>query len=467
MHLRGYQEKLLDDARSAHLAGARRVCVQLPTGGGKSAIIGAIGQGVSARGKSLLALAHRTEIVGQLSEKLHSVGVEHGVIAPGHPHTDHAIQVGSVQTVARRLDRIAPPSVVVLDEAHHAPASNFSRILGHWPAPLITGFTATPCRLDGKGLDTEFDALVQGPDVEWLTSQGFLVPARLFAPDPPDLSGVGMKGGDFDQAQLQDALLGKPHIVGDALAHFLRHRSGPGLAFCAGVKHAEAVRLAFATAGLRTAILTGKTPKAERASMLTDLALGNLDLLASCETLTEGADIPSIGTVLLLRPTKSVSLYLQMVGRALRPAPDKTYAIILDHGGLCFAHGLPDEPREWTLAGGAARRRSASEPGADAFPVRQCPKCWRIHPSAPTCPSCGHTYTGKERVPRQVQGTLKELTRAARQAELAAATARAKAAANERRSAIGLCELVAIGRSRGYSRPEWWAQKVFESRSKR
>jgi superfamily II DNA or RNA helicase len=309
--------------------------------------------------------------------------------------------VGSVQTVARRLERLPPPDLIIQDEAHHLVAGNvWGRIINTWPEAQLIGKTATPERLDGKGLGVEaggfFEALVLGPSAGWLVAQGWLAQPRVFSwPMARTSKGRGpelrQRMGDYDLV-VAARVFGDRAAMGDAVSHY-RRRLHPGTAicFCCTIEHAEQMATAFRRAGFRAEAISGSTPAEKRKRLIAGLGTGEVEVLASCMIISEGTDIPSVGGAILMRPTASLSLYLQMVGRALRPSPGKREAVILDHVGNAHRHGLPTDEREWSLAG--RRRREAV-----SIPIKDCPVCFCSCPSAAqVCPDCGHLFLAEER----------------------------------------------------------------------
>ncbi len=405
--LRDYQLQLLTGLRTA-LKTHRRVCAVLPTGAGKGQIIGAIAQGAAAKGRRVLVLAHRSELIEQLSGTLRAWGLEPDLIAPGHPFEGRQVAVGSVQTVARRLEQLQAPDLIIQDEAHHLVAGNlWGQIISAWPSAHLVGTTATPERLDGKGLGVEaggfFEALVLGPSAAELVEQGWLARSQVYS--WPSAKGNVPKGqnlqdpgsllrrpqGEFDLKQAAQ-VFGNRAAIGDAISHY-RRRLHPATAivFCCTTAHAEQLAGAFRGSGFRAAAVSGTTPAALRRRLIAGLGTGEVEVLTSCMLISEGTDIPSVGGAILLRPTASLSLYLQMVGRALRPAPGKAGAVILDHVGNAHRHGLPTEERTWTLAG-RRRRQGVS------IPIKDCPHCFCSCPSAAQhCPDCGHLFLAGER----------------------------------------------------------------------
>jgi len=459
VELRPYQEQLLEDIRTSMRRGHRRVLAVMPTGAGKGTTIAVMVSNAAERGRRVLILAHRAELIADLSQRIHGLGINHGILANGYREDlSHPVQVGSVQTVVRRLGRIPPPSMVIQDEAHHLVAGNmWGRVIDAWPRAYLIGKTATPERLSGEGLGEGhggyFQDMVQGPDAGWLTEQGFLVPARIFAPPGIDLSAVKR----FDTAKGRhdsDEILRQGQAMGDAVSHYRRtiqdEHNGTAIAFCCSVAHADALAEAFRSQGIAAARLDGSMDRGERRRMIADLGAGVLKVLTSCDIVSEGTDIPSVTGAILLRPTDSLGLHLQQIGRVLRPAPGKRHAIVNDHVGNCLRHGLPTDPRDWSLEGRTKRKRAVS----DALPVKVCDQCFStLHSAEPVCPICGFEFPQQAR--RElvtIDGDLQELT--------------AQEAARQRRQVVGKArtreELEAIRLERGYSRG--WTDHILRAR---
>ncbi|NBV62746.1 MAG: DEAD/DEAH box helicase, partial [Rhodobacteraceae bacterium] len=309
--------------------GAKAPLLCLPTGGGKTVILATIAAQAAARGRHVLILVHRRELIHQTASKLAWAGLDHGIIAAGHPASDYAVQIASVQTLVRRLSRMDwAPTLVIIDEAHHAAAGSWRQILNHWPDAYRLGVTATPCRLDGCGLRSTFDAMVMGPSVADLIFTGYLSPARIYAPPVvADLTGVRTRAGDYANDQAA-AAMDRPTVTGDAISHYQRLAVGQqAIAFCCNVKHAVSVCDAFKTAGIAAELLLGGTQ--DRDQVVADFAAHRTRVLVTVDVVSEGFDVPAASCAILLRPTQSLGLYLQQVGRVLRPAPGKDAAIIL------------------------------------------------------------------------------------------------------------------------------------------
>lgn len=412
LQLRDYQQEGVAAIRQQFGRGHKNVLFQLPTGGGKTVVFSYITEGAARKNNRVLILVHRAELIRQTSASLHEIGVSHGIIAPGFTPTHNLVQVASVQTLVRRLDKIAAPQLIISDECHHAGAATWSKIFQHFSDSRILGVTATPCRLDGKGLGKSsggfFDTMINGPAVSELIERGFLAKPRVFAPPVgADFSNLRKKYGDYVGAEAAEAM-DKPMITGCAVTHYkkLAHNI-PAIAFCASVAHAEHVAEQFRANGYNAASVDGTLDATVRKQRIADLGNGNLQVLTSCDIISEGTDIPIVGAAILLRPTASVGLYLQQVGRALRIYPGKTHAVILDHVGNTMRHGMIDEEREWSLEGDRQGKKAKKED--DDIKTKQCEQCYTVHLPAPVCPECGYVYKIIARKIDQADGELVEL----------------------------------------------------------
>jgi DNA repair protein RadD len=346
-----------------------------PTGSGKTVCFSFMAGLAARNGYRVLILCHRAEILAQTSAALAKRGIQHGLIVAGSPDPDDAVVLASIDTFARRAQRyVGAFHVVFVDEAHHAVSSSWKRTLGALNPEWLLGFTATPERLDGRGLGDVFDHMVVGAQTGDLIARGRLSRFRVFAPERlPDLAAVKTKLGDFDVASLRNAMV---VVTGAAVAEFKRLASGErAIAFCVDVAHSKAVAAAFNAAGVRAMHVDGDTPAHERRGAVAALAAGELDVLTNVAIFGEGVDVPAVGAAILLRPTQSLALHLQQIGRALRTAPGKDEALILDFAGNTLRHGLPDEPRQWALHSAARKDR----PKTKGPTVRRCRECGTVN----------------------------------------------------------------------------------------
>ena len=403
MNLRPYQQQLITDIRLQYQLGHRSVLAVLPTGGGKTVCFSYIAQAAARKGNRVLILVHRAELLDQASR---AMPVPHGIIAANRGmDLSHAVQVASVQTVARRLHLLPRDffQLIVVDEAHHTSAGTWARVIAHFSQAKLLGVTATPIRGDGRGLGEHYQSMVQGPSAAWLTDNGFLAPAKVLAPPGFSSAGLRKRMGDFDMGQAGE-LLQQGQAMGDCLTHYRKHLSGQtAIAFCCSVAHAEATARLFQSAGIAAASIDGTMSSERRRDLLSELGTGRLRVLTSCALIGEGVDVPSVGGCILLRPTASVGLHLQMIGRCLRPQDGKR-AVVLDHVGNTLRLGHHLEPREWSLDGVAKRDRE------QAPSVKVCPQCYATSPSqAQVCSDCGHVFRAEVRDLKVVEGELVEV----------------------------------------------------------
>lgn len=449
--LRPYQSQMIDEARQAYRHGNRAVLFQLPTGGGKTVTASTVVHGAAEKGNTTWWLTHRRELASQASQTFHSLGIPHGTIQAGFVSNPNAtVQVASIQTIARRLDNLPPPSLIIFDEAHHIGAASWEAIFHRFPEAKILGLTATPWRLDGQGLGRWFTHMVSGPTTSDLIENGSLSPYRLFAPAIPDLSGVGMAQGDYQRGALAKAM-DKPAIVGDAIGHYSRLCHGKrAVAFAAGVENSKNIAAQFLAAGIPAEHVDGEMSAEARDAAVERFRVGETLVLCNADLFGEGFDVPAIEAAILLRPTKSLSLHLQQVGRALRPCAGKSEAIILDHAGNSLIHGLPDDDRVWSLEDREKRKRAEKS----EVPVRQCEECFYVYRPAPKCPQCGHQTPVQAREIEVVEGTLAEVKKIDTRTKF-----------KEQGKAGSLEALIELGRQRGYKNPRFWAEKVWSSRN--
>lgn len=443
MNLRPYQQQLITDIRLQYQLGHRHVLAVLPTGGGKTVVFTHIAQQASIKGNRVCILVHRQELLDQASR---AMPIPHGRIQAGRSmDLSHAVQIASVQTLARRLHLLPRDffQLLVVDEAHHTTAGTWAKVIEHFRKAHLLGVTATPIRSDGRGLGEHYQAMVEGPTAQQLTDAGFLAQAKVLA--PPGFNGAGLRKrmGDFDT---KDAEQRVASIHGDCYSHYCKHLSGQtAIAFCCSVAHAEAVADLFKRQGIAAASIDGTMDGSARRRLLDDLGAGRLKVLTSCALIGEGVDVPSVGGCILLRPTASVALHLQMIGRCLRPSGSKV-AVILDHVGNTLRLGHHLEPRDWTLDGIKKRDREASPS------VKVCPQCFAANPSgAQVCCECRHKFRAEVRELQVVEGELVEI--AARERK------------REQGKAQSLDDLIALGRQRGYKNPAAWAKYVIYGRS--
>lgn len=434
--LRPYQVDGVERVRAKLRTGKRRVLFVLPTGGGKTVVAAHVVASAIALLSRVLFVAHRRELIKQAFCKLVRNGIAPssiGIIMAGvesklvdaiapSPATlsddelwriyarrrpTAAVQIASVDTLRNRQN--PPADLVIIDEAHRCLAASYRALVDGYPSAVHIGLTATPWRADGRGLGEVYEDLVAIATPRELIDLGFLVEPRVFtvpAKDLPDLSGIRMKGNDYDEKALAIAV-DKIGLVGNIVEHWQKHSGWQRtVAFAASVAHSRHIADRFKSAGIAAEHLDGETPAHERDAILGRLERGETLVVSNCGVLCEGWDQPSVKCCILARPTKSTGLYLQQAGRILRPW-ENARAIILDHAGCALEHGLPQDEREFSLT--SSRKRKA---GPTATPCRTCEDCYAVLPiSAKVCPECGFVFAAGEsrEVPEEAMGELIEV----------------------------------------------------------
>lgn len=365
---RSYQINAVNAAAEMMRIGKRRVLLVSPTGSGKTPTAVFIIMRALAKNKTILFLAHRRELIEQCCDKLTASGIhDYGVIMAGSKQVRPGapVQVASIQTLARR--ELPPADLIFIDEAHRAQSASYITILSQYPRAVVIGLTATPERLDGKGLDDIFDDMIVVETVPNLIDQGYLVRPDCYVGPSADLAGVKTRRGDYDETQLA-AACDQPKLVGDIVANWHRLAKGrPTAVFAASIEHAHHLAAEFHQSGVAVSVVSGKTHVAEREAIISDWRARRITVCVNVYVFVEGFDFPELEVCVLARPTQSVSLYLQAVGRVMRPASGKIGAMILDHANCIRLHGAPHIHREWTLEG-LTKKRAAD-------PLHVCDDC--------------------------------------------------------------------------------------------
>lgn len=443
--LRPYQQDIRDDIESRWL-GVANVLAVLPTGAGKTVLFSSI---LADEPGASCAIAHRQELVSQISLALARNGVRHRIIGQDSvirmivrlhmeevganyvvPNAKCAVASVNTLTGKKFSESLKPwlPTVKlwVQDEAHHVLRDNqWGRAAAMFPNARGLGVTATPLRADGNGLgrhaDGLFDTMVIGPSMRDLIIMGFLTEYRIFAPPSTfqrDQVAVSQTTGDFNLDQMRKAVASsslvvhdEKQIVGDIVQHYQRIAPGKlGVTFVPDIATAGTVAEQFNAAGVPAMAVSSKTPDDERCKILRRFKSRELLQLVNCDLFGEGFDLPAIEVVSMGRPTESYGLYVQQFGRALRLLDGKDRAIIIDHVGNVMRHGLPDAPREWSLD----RRERRSSGKSDAQTIRAClnPECGAVYERfRDACPYCGTPVPppAERSRPEFVDGDLFEL----------------------------------------------------------
>jgi DNA repair protein RadD len=377
MSLRPYQEAALEQLRAAVRSGKRRVLLTSPTGSGKSLIIAAMIDSAIAKGKRALFVVHRRELVMQLSERL---TMPHRVMMGRDSRGDASepVVVASIQTIGRRDP--PPADLILIDEAHRARADSYLRLLDRYPGVPVIGYTASPWRTDGRGLGDLFEANVVAATPAQLIRDGWLCGYRGFAFVAPDLTGVRTIAGDWDEKGLSLAYQ-RSTIYADIIEKWQKHAQGrQTIVFAASIENSKEIVERFRQVGVNAEHLDYTTPGDRRAAVLGLVRSGAVTVLSNVSILGEGIDLPELAVAILARPTKSLTVYLQQVGRVMRPKADGSKALILDHSSNVLRHGLPDAERCYDL--------TTTKPKEVVAALHTCKSCFCIYEGGPTCPEC-------------------------------------------------------------------------------
>jgi DNA repair protein RadD len=390
MMLRPYQVAALEGLRQGIRDGHRRQLLVSPTGSGKTQIASAMIRGAVAKGHRVMVIAHRRELIYQVQNRLwHDHELISGVIMAGHaPEPGLPIQVASIQSLVRR--EFPDVELLIVDEAHHARATTYHKVFDRYPSAWIVGLSATPWRLDGKGLIDVFDHMVLASTPQKLLELGFLCPGFGHAYVSPDLAKIGMIGSDYNPEELGQAYEASG-VLGDIVAEWQKEANGlRTIIFASSISNSEWLVARFLELGVKAEHLDYLTPRKTREAIIQRVRSGETTVISNVGILGEGVDIPELECCILARPTKSLSFFLQMVGRVLRPAGGKTRALIHDHGHLLETHGLWDQERDYSLT--VTKKK---QPGA--APTKTCPECGCICPlAARECPECHHVFEKKD-----------------------------------------------------------------------
>lgn len=394
--LHPFQERAVANCRAALAAGNRRIILPLPTGGGKTVIAASMIRSARAKDKDVLFFAPRRELIKQASRKFHAARISHGVIMAGQSHSIMPrTQIASCDTFLSRVVRrksvdLPRADLIIADEFHLYDSPTRRSILEMYSGVPIIGLTATPARGNGKGLAGIADVIVECDTYGDLIRDGYLTPPRYFAPSEPDLRAVKLgRDGDYDEGQLEKVMT---PLIGDIIENWKRLAYGEStVVFCVTRAHARHVCEEFVKIGVAAEYLDGETHNDEREAILARVDSGETTVLVNVFVATFGLDIPRLKVAVLARPTKSIVLYFQIVGRVLRLFPGKEFSIVIDHSGAVNAHGFIDEAVPWSLDAESTvqERRKAMREEAKAPKEITCAQCKTVFRMRRDCPSCG------------------------------------------------------------------------------
>jgi DNA repair protein RadD len=385
MELRPYQEQSIQQLRTEVRNGYSKIGLMLPTGAGKTLIAATLIQNALEKGKRVGFICDRIDLIDQTSAAFDAMGIDHGVIQADHWRTDYAkkVQVCSIQTLGRR--RVPEFDLFIVDEFHTMYKPQLDIMKKH--DAIYIGLSATPF---SKGLGLHWEKLVVGSTTKSLIKDGYLSDFVVYGPPPPDLKGVKVQMGDYNQRQLAERV-DQSAPIGDVVRTWLKygeHRQT--IIFAVNIAHSKHIAQEFQNNGISAYHIDAYTDSDERRQLIKAYKEGTVKVLICVDILTKGFDAPETGTLVMARPTKSLIVHLQQIGRVLRIAPGKENAIILDHGGNVSRHGFPTDDVIPTDMNMDIRQQSErSEKTVEKLP-HACPSCHlMMEPDVWVCPNCG------------------------------------------------------------------------------
>jgi len=344
----------------------KNVLFQMPTGTGKTTVFSEIVRKAKQKNKTVLIVVHRLELVKQISDRLTEFNVNVGIISAKHkPNPDHDIQVASIQTLSRRV--YPPADIVIIDECHHSKADTYKKLWKIYPKARFLGVTATPARINGEGFNDLYEILVPLEKLSYFFENGYLVCMKHLVCSIPDLSKVKQRMRDYDIEMLHNVMLNNS-LMANLVESYNKFAKGKKtIVFAVDILHSKEIVNRYRNAGISAAHVDATTNDNERKDILNKFKSGEIIVLSNVDIVSEGFDVPDCEVVQLARPTKSLVLYLQQVGRCMRPSKGKECGLILDNAGLWLEHGLSYIDREWSLEGIEKQRKTDPKLNEFAF----------------------------------------------------------------------------------------------------
>lgn len=404
------QQEAIDGVWNSMASGNKAVLLQLATGAGKTYCASEIVRRAYNKGSTCWFTVPRRQLVDQTHETYQKFNLPHSFIASEYNYDkDQALQINSLETLRRRLDKLTPPKLAVIDETHYGGAG-LDAIIGWFKqgGTSIVGLTATPWRLDGKGLGCWYDDMVCGKSIRWLIDNGRLSDYDLYEPSAFDLSRLRK---NYTEKELENAVSSQRHIIGDAIKHYKKYAYGKlNVTFCVSKAESRKTAELYRQAGIKAQHVDGDTPKHRLTQIIRAFAMRELEVLCCCDLLTFGFDLAAAANIDVtvesltdLAPTQSLAKQMQKWGRALRMK--EFPAIILDHAGNKDKHGSPCIERDWQLADW--KRKQSNKPAERVISVRQCPQCYMPHRAhLSKCPACGYIHKIDGRAIEMKEGEL-------------------------------------------------------------
>lgn len=368
--------KLVEQAREELKKGNKSCLLVSPAGSGKSVVIAEIARLTTLKGGRVMFMVHRQELINQIigSFKANSVDLK-------------LCTVMTVGKIRNRLDKLPRPNLIITDETHHSLAKTYRDIYDYYANVPRLGFSATPWRLNGKGLGDVYDAMIEGPDVQWLIDNHYLAPFDYYSVNLIDESKLSKSStGDYSNKSIDEAV--GHTIYGDVIKTYRDKVDGQqAIVYAHSIAFSKQIAQQFRDAGINAAHCDSKTPQRERDKIMTDFKKGTLKVLSNCDLISEGYNVPDCSCVIMIRPTESLVLFIQQSMRCMRFKPGKQ-ATIIDHVANYTRFGLPNTPHKWTLKDREKKKKTNT---AVDTPIKQCAFCFAVIPAqSKSCPLCGH-----------------------------------------------------------------------------
>ena len=385
--LRDYQEELIQKVRTSMSKGNKSIIVQSPPRTGKTVTMAEIARLTTRKGNRCLFLVHRKEIINQAMNTFEIQKCDMNLV-----------DFMMIQTAYRRVERLPHYDVIFVDEAHHALAKTYQTVLTAYPNAIQLLFTATPIRTGKKQLDMIADDIVLGKSIQQLTDEGNLAPFKYYSIDYVDkLKLKKSSTGDYTADSMEESMSRK--IYGDVVKHYRKYANGmQAVLYCYSIESAKEFADIFNNEGISAVEVDGTTPDNERDEYVEQFRNGEIKIMTNVNLFTEGIDLPNVDCVIMVRPTASLSLYLQFAMRCLNPREGKE-AVIIDHVGNWQRFGLPNEDRNWrdSIISGEEGTKKKRNKEDDEIKARQCPTCTQVIPVSDIidnrCPYCGSSLS--------------------------------------------------------------------------
>lgn len=407
---RYFQSEAIENVRYSLKTRHKRPLLVSPCGSGKTHMAAGVIKMALAKGNRVLFLAPYRELVIQTSRAFGRLDIPNGIIMADHPSDRYApAQVASKDTLMARgvnknIDAYLPPAdLIIIDEAHLSVSDGWKALLSKYPGVPVIGLTATPCRMDGRGLGEIYDDLVVGATTKQLTEEGYLSPAEYYGADiGADFAGLKTVAGDYVVGGKSGVAsrMDKPQIVGNVVDNWQRIAwNKKTVVFCCNRAHGRHVLAEFVKRGVRAAYIDGETPTDERLKIMAGIRSEDIQVIVNVMVFVYGVDVPSLECAVLAFKTKSVAKYLQAIGRVLRisPGTGKDHATIIDHGGHVTKLGRADDDWEWTLEGDTTvqerkEKRTKERKEVEDSACQSCGYLFKKTRRAPNCPKCGQVH---------------------------------------------------------------------------